>query len=197
MPRGQDPHGVAEGHRALRQRMIAVARWLKHHYNYNGSKETEDFVARGFEKLAGSDPCAQKMRRNPGELLLLSSRLMRQVFCDELRAKMARRRTAMRQKATLHEQRIGAQPSVDRKIDEARRLALVENVLTQIERKEIPFRFSRHEQMVAAFRLKLQGLSEQAIAAELGIAKGTAHNWIKHVTAFLAKQVARRELAGE
>jgi hypothetical protein len=186
---------TTEGHKTLERRMIAIARWLKHRYHYTGSKETLDFVSRGFEKLAGS-ALADKMRDQPEELLPLSGRLMRQVMLDELRCSRALRRRANR-KATLNENLIGSDPSLERRIDDARRFALVDRVLEQIERGELPFRFSKRKLMVSAFRLKFKGQSEAAIAGELGIGKGTAHNWIKHVTAFLTRQVAKRELADE
>jgi Homeodomain-like domain-containing protein len=188
---------VKQGQKELQQRMIVIARWLKHRYNYKGSKETMDFVARGFEKLICSETCADKVNNSPNELLQLSGRLMRQVVCDELRSKQAQCRTTTRNKTSLNEHLIGSDPSVERRIDDARRFGLVQCVLAQIESGKIPFRFSKRARMLEAFRLKFRGLSENAIAAELGVSKGTAHNWVKHVTVFLTRQVAKRELDKE
>lgn len=195
MPPDPSTAELRQQQQALRRKMIAIARWLKHRYDYSGSKETSDLVGRGFEKLVGSEHYAHKVRSSPGELLDLSGRLMRQVLCDELRARSARRRRAIR--VALDEERVGSDPSVERRIDEARRYALVERLLGQIERGETPFRFPKGGPMAAAFRLRCQGLSEQAVAARLGVAKGTAHNWIRHVTAYLARRVAETELQVE
>ena len=183
---------VTRSQRDLMARMAERVRWLKRRYRYRGSKETADMVQSGMLALAKSPHYGEKLRECPGELQGLAHRVMHNVLIDDIRREGRASAPNPRGRVTFERSALGVNSSLDRRLDEERRREKVEVELLALEAGETRSLYRNPGPMVAAWRLRREGMTDAAVAERLGVAKPTVNKWIRNVQAHLALRLGSR-----